>query len=91
MGVYGDLAIDLLESAFGDRYVRDDTRILSFGPDAGTGEVDGTIEGHAAVEFAVGPGKQIRASVLDLAFHRLSCSGWKRGETWRRWPGSWPR
>lgn len=29
MGKHEDLAIDLLEAAFGDRFVRDDTRIFS--------------------------------------------------------------
>jgi hypothetical protein len=69
MGKYEQLAIDLLTSAFGDRFVRDDSRIYSFGPEAGTGEVDGTIDGRIAVEVGAGSAKQIRASILDLAFH----------------------
>jgi len=36
---------------------------------AGTGEIDGTIDGQIAVEIGVGSPKQIRASVLDLIFH----------------------
>ena len=69
MGKYEQIAIDLLQAAFGDRWVRDDSRIFSFGPDAGTGEVDGTIDGKVAVEIGVGSMKQVRACVLDLALH----------------------
>jgi hypothetical protein len=69
MGKYEDLALDLLTSAFGDRFVRDDSRIYSFGPDAGTGQVDGTIDGEIAVEVGVGGSKQIRASVVEVALH----------------------
>lgn len=69
MGKYEQIAFDLLESAFGDRLVRDDSRIFSFGPGAGTGEVDGTIDGRIAVEIGVGSGKQVRASVLEVAMH----------------------
>ena len=69
VGRYEQIAVELLESAFGDRWARDDTRIFSFGPDAGTGEVDGTIDGRIAVEIGVGSPKQIRASVLDLVLH----------------------
>ena len=43
--------------------------VFSFGPDAGTGAVDGTIDGNIAVEIDVGSQKQVRASVLDLIFH----------------------
>jgi hypothetical protein len=69
MGRYEQTAVELLESAFGDRWTRDDTRIFSFGPDAGTGEVDGTIDGCVAVEIGVGSPKQVRASVVDLVLH----------------------
>ena len=69
MGKYEQIAFDLLDSAFGDRFVRDDSRIYSIGPDAGTGSVDGTIDGRIAVEIGVGSPKQIRASALDLALH----------------------
>lgn len=69
MRKYESLAIELVEAAFGNRFVRDDTRIYSFGPEAGTGEVDGVIDGKIAVEIGVGSPKQIRASVLDLALH----------------------
>jgi hypothetical protein len=69
VGRYEQIAIELLESSFGDRWARDDTRIFSFGPDAGTGEVDGTIDGRIAVEVGVGSPKQVRASVLDLVLH----------------------
>jgi hypothetical protein len=71
MGKYETVAFEVLELAFGDRFVCDDSRIFSFGPDAGTGQVDGTIGGEIAVEIGVGDSKQIRASVLDLAFHPL--------------------
>jgi hypothetical protein len=60
MGKDEDIAIDLLEAAFGDRFVRDDSRIFSCGTDACAGEVDDTIDGQVAVEFAVGSGKQIQ-------------------------------
>ena len=75
MGKYEAVALEVLELAFGDRFVRDDTRIFSFGPDAGTGEVDGTIDGRIAVEIGVGSMKPIRACVLDLAapLSRKSC------------------
>jgi hypothetical protein len=43
--------------------------VFSFGPDAGTGEVDGTIDGKVAIEIGVGSPKQVRASALDLIFH----------------------
>jgi hypothetical protein len=69
MGKYEDLAIDILQAAFGDRFVRDDSRIFSFGPDGGEGSVDGTIDGEIAVEIGVGGSKQVRASVLEVAFH----------------------
>jgi hypothetical protein len=49
VGKNEDLAIELLRSAFGDRFVRDDTRIYSLGPDAGTGEVDGVIDGRIGI------------------------------------------
>ncbi len=54
---------------FGDRFSTTDDVVFSFGPDAGTGEVDGTIDGNIAVEIAVGSPRQVRASVLDLIFH----------------------
>ncbi len=68
MGKYESYAIEVFRAAFGGRF---DTRdvVFSFGPDAGTGEVDGTIDGTIAVEIGVGSPKQIRASVLDLIFH----------------------
>jgi hypothetical protein len=69
VGKYEQLAIELLVGAFDDRFVRDDTRVFSFGLGAGTGEVDGTIDEWIAVEIGVGSSKQIRASVLDLALH----------------------
>ena len=69
MGKYEQIAIDLLEAAFGDRFARDDSRIFSFGSDTGTGEVDGVIDGKVAAEIGVGSPKQIRASTLDLALH----------------------
>ena len=69
MGNYEALAIEILKTAFGGRWIRDDSRIFSFGPDAGIGQVDGTIDGRIAVEIGVGSPKQIRASVLDMALH----------------------
>lgn len=71
VGKYERSAIELLETGFGERWIRDDSRVFSFGPDAGTGEVDGVIDGRLAVEIGVGSTKQIRASVLDLIFHPL--------------------
>lgn len=71
MGKYERLVFEVLELAFGDRWVRDDTRIFSFGPDAGTGKVDGTIEGNIAVQVAAGSQKQIRGDLLDLMWHPL--------------------
>lgn len=54
MGTYQRLAIGVLELALGDRWVRDDTRIFSFGPDAGTGEVSGVLDGEIAIQVAAG-------------------------------------
>lgn len=71
MGKYERIAFDLLESALGDRFVRDDSRIFSFGPDAGTGEVDGTIDGQIAVQIGAGSQRQIRGDLLDLMWHPL--------------------
>lgn len=59
----------MLELAFGDRWVRDDSRIFSFGPDAGTGEVSGTLDGDIAVQIAAGSYRQIRGGLLDLIWH----------------------
>ena len=68
MGKYDSYAEDVLRETFGDRFSTSDV-VFSFGPEAGTGEVDGTIDGNIAVEVAVGSPKQVRASVLDLIFH----------------------
>jgi hypothetical protein len=68
MGKNEDLAIELLRSAFGDRWVRDDTRILSFGPDGGTRE-----EEAVNPRRHVGPynGTERRSGEGDL--ERLGC------------------
>ncbi len=68
MGKYQRYAEEVL-AAFGKRWDRNSDIVSSFGNDAGTGEVDGTIDGNIAVEIGVGSPKQIRASVLDLMFH----------------------
>ena len=69
MGKYDNYAKDVLRETFGGRFTTTDDVVFSFGPDAGTGEIDGTIDGQIAVEIGVGSPKQIRASVLDLIFH----------------------
>ena len=69
MGKYDNYAKDVLRETFGKRFNTTDDVVFSFGKDAGTGEVDGTIDGNIAVEIGVGSPKQIRASVLDLMFH----------------------
>ena len=71
MGKYDDYAKRVLRETFGKRFNTSDV-VFSFGPDAGTGEVDGIIDGKVAVEIGVGSPKQIRASVLDLILHPLS-------------------
>ena len=69
VGKYDNYAKDVLRQTFGKRFNTTDDVVFSFGKDAGTGEVDGTIDGQIAVEIGVGSPKQIRASVLDLIFH----------------------
>ena len=69
MGKYDNYAIDVLRETFGGRFNTNDDVVFSFGPNAGTGEVDGVIDWKVAVEIGVGSPKQIRASVLDLMFH----------------------
>ena len=69
MGKYDNYAKDVLRETFGERFDTTDDVVFSFGPDAGTGEVDGTIDGNLAVEIGVGSPKQIRGSLLDLIFH----------------------
>jgi hypothetical protein len=54
MGKYEDLAFELISSAFGDRFVRADSRIFSFGPGGGEGSVDGVNDGRIAVEIGDG-------------------------------------
>ncbi len=68
VGKYDSYAKDVLRETFGDRLDTSDV-VFSFGPDAGTGEVDGIIDGNIAVEIGVGSPKQVRASVLDLILH----------------------
>jgi hypothetical protein len=60
MGQYADYADTVMTAAFRDRWIVDDHRIFSFGSDAGTGEVSGTLDGHIAVQIAAGSYKQIR-------------------------------
>ena len=69
VGKYDSYAKDVLRDTFGERFSTTDDVVFSFGKDAGTGEVDGTIDGNIAVEIGVGSPKQVRASVLDLIFH----------------------
>ena len=69
VGKYDSYAKSVLRETFGKRFTNTDDVVFSFGPDAGTGEVDGTIDGNIAVEIGVGSPKQVRASVLDLIFH----------------------
>jgi hypothetical protein len=69
VGRYESYAIEVLERAFGERFNRKDGLVFSFGVGAGTGEIDGTVDGRIAVEIGVGSPKQVRASVLDLVFH----------------------
>jgi hypothetical protein len=66
-----DYANDVLQKAFDDRYDARGDVVFSFGPEAGTGQVDGIIDGSIAVEIGVGSPKQIRASLLDLIWHPL--------------------
>ena len=53
VGKYDAYAKDVLRETFGERFDTSDV-VFSFGPDAGTGEVDGTIDGNIAVEIGVG-------------------------------------
>jgi len=65
VGRYESYAIDVLQVTFGDRFTTDDT-VFSFGPDVGTGQMDGAIDGRVAVEIGVSSPKQVRACILDL-------------------------
>lgn len=69
MGIYESYAADALQKAFGERWNPISDVVFSFGPEAGTGEVDGTIDGEIAVEIGVGSPKQVRASLFDLIWH----------------------
>ena len=71
MQKYESYATRVLTATFGDRFSTEDL-VFSFGRDAGTGRIDGIIDGVVAVEFGVGSPKQTRASVLDLIFHPLA-------------------
>ncbi len=71
MGSYERAGIRLAREVFGDQWIRDDSRVYSFGPGGGTGEIDGIVRDEFAVEVAAGSPKQVRASVLDLAFHPI--------------------
>ena len=70
VGKYDSYAKDILRTVFGDRFDTSDV-VFSFGPNAGTGEVDGIIDGEVAVEIGVGSPKQVRGCVLDLIAHPL--------------------
>jgi hypothetical protein len=69
MGQYAEYAKTVLTPAFPDRWTVDDNRIFSFGPDAGSGEISGTLDGEVAVQIAAGSYKQIRGGLLDLTWH----------------------
>ena len=69
MGKYDSYAKDVLQATFGERFSTTNDVVFSFGPDAGTGEIDGALDGQIAVEIGVGSPKQVRASVHDLIFH----------------------
>ena len=71
VGKYEDYAKGVLADTFGEMWDPKNDVVFSFGPDAGTGEVDGSIDGNIAVEIAVGSPKQVRASLLDLMLHPL--------------------
>ena len=68
MGKYDSYAKEVLRETFGRRFSTDDV-VFSFGSDAGTGEVDGIIDGKIAVEIGVGSTKQVRGCVLYLIAH----------------------
>jgi hypothetical protein len=69
MGRYEMYAFEILSTAFGDTWARDDGRFFSYGPDAGQGSVDGVVNGRVAVEIGVGGPKQVRSGLLDLVLH----------------------
>lgn len=69
MGRYEEYALDILEEALGDRFVRSDSRLVPFGENAGFGEIDGVIDGRIGVEIGVGSPKQVRGGLLDLLWH----------------------
>ena len=69
MGHYADYARSVLTAAFPDRWTVDDNRVFSFGPDAGTGELSGVLDGRIAVQIACGSYKQIRGGLLDVVWH----------------------
>jgi hypothetical protein len=43
----------------------------SFGKDAGTVRIDGTVRNQIAVEIESRASKQVRGALVDIAFHRL--------------------
>jgi hypothetical protein len=43
----------------------------SFGKDAGTARIDGTVRNQIAVEIESRASKQVRGALVDIAFHRL--------------------
>lgn len=69
MRPYADFARTVLQAAFPGRWAVDDNRIFGFGPDAGTGEVSGTIDSGIAVQIADSSQKQVRDGLLDLLWH----------------------
>lgn len=69
MGRYEEYALDILEEALGDRFVRSDSRLVPFGENAGFGEIDGVIDERIGVEIGVGSPKQVRGGLLDLLWH----------------------
>ena len=57
VGKYDSYAKDVLRETFGERFSTTNDVVFSFGKEAGTGEVDGIIDGNIAVEIGVGSPK----------------------------------
>jgi hypothetical protein len=63
MGIHEDLSLALLQSAFGDRFVRDDRRFISLGLYGGTNGED-RIEGRVSPVASCSIRCHLRRSVL---------------------------
>ena len=61
MGKYDSYAKEVLGETFGQRFSMDNV-VFSFGPDAGTGEVDGIIDDKIAVEIGGDPRNRSEAA-----------------------------